>query len=130
MENNCIVTLISVFLHFLWIFWKTLSEYLSWIFLGFSFRPGSPALNTVGLLRQDYVIVSAENSDYIAVCAGTITEISEEEVVLLTERFVYEMVCVTFNLCFLIAAAMSRITCLHFLLFFLATEIVVKQQVL
>ena len=62
--------------------------------------------------------MSAECSDYIAVCAGTITEISEEEVVLLTERFVYEMVCVTFNLCFVIAAAMSRITCLHFLLFF------------
>lgn len=31
--------------------------------------------------------MTAENSEFIAVCAGSITDISEEEVVLLTERY-------------------------------------------
>lgn len=48
--------------------------------------PDVPSLNSVGLLKHDYVIVTAENSEFIAVCAGSITDISEEEVVLLTER--------------------------------------------
>lgn len=53
----------------------------------FFFRPDFPSLNSVGLLKHDYVIVTAENSEFIAVCAGSITDISEEEVVLLTERY-------------------------------------------
>lgn len=54
----------------------------------FFFRPDFPSLNSVGLLKHDYVIVTAENSEFIAVCAGSITDISEEEVVLLTERYI------------------------------------------
>lgn len=59
----------------------------TFIFSCFFFRPDVPSLNSVGLLKQDYVIVTVENSEFIAVCAGSITDISEEEVVLLTERY-------------------------------------------
>lgn len=58
----------------------------TFIFSCFLFRPDVPSLNSVGLLKHDYVIVTVENSELIAVCAGSITNISEEEVVLLTER--------------------------------------------
>ncbi|XP_061197074.1 DNA replication ATP-dependent helicase/nuclease DNA2-like [Saccostrea echinata] len=58
------------------------------VFIHFHRKMGlsSPSLNMVGILKHDYVIVSAETSELVAVCAGSITNISEEEVVLLTER--------------------------------------------
>lgn len=59
----------------------------TFIFSCFFFRPDFPSLSSVGLLKHDYVIVTVENSEFIAVCAGSITDISEEEVVLLTERY-------------------------------------------
>lgn len=59
----------------------------TFIFSCFSFRPDFPSLSSVGLLKHDYVIVTVENSEFIAVCAGSITDISEEEIVLLTERY-------------------------------------------
>lgn len=59
----------------------------TFIFSCFLFSPKFPSLSSVGLLKHDYVIVTVENSEFIAVCAGSITDISEEEVVLLTERY-------------------------------------------
>ncbi|KAK3084107.1 hypothetical protein FSP39_008260 [Pinctada imbricata] len=44
------------------------------------------SLSSCGLGKHDYVIVSSENTSHIAVCMGTITEITDTDIVLLTER--------------------------------------------